>query len=83
MYLLKIFDDVDLKDRVEHKMQTFLEVHAKFRDIMTAISNDSKLTSLLHKERGDTAFRILQGDRLQEMLIYLIELEVNIAAQAY
>ncbi|CAL1542050.1 unnamed protein product, partial [Lymnaea stagnalis] len=72
-YLLKIFEQPELYNKLSQQAFKFEAVHNKFKDWMRVSSNDSKCMSVVNRRRGDRGYRLLQGDNLRTLLQSLIK----------
>ncbi|XP_025095393.1 dynein heavy chain domain-containing protein 1-like isoform X2 [Pomacea canaliculata] len=73
LYLLKIFEQPKLYRKLSQHAFKFEAVHAKFKDWMRVVSNDSKVLSVVNRRRGEKGYRLLQGDNLCSLFLSLIQ----------
>ena len=51
--------------------------HYVLQEVMAAVASDAKVLAMLTRQRGDKGYRLLQGERLRDLLIKLIAEEVS------
>ncbi len=77
LYLLKLFEEPEIYRRMEKQADMFDVIHKQYCEFMMLVLSDPMVTSLLNRPRGEKGFRILQGDRLRDILINMIQTEVH------
>ncbi|XP_060599368.1 dynein heavy chain domain-containing protein 1-like [Ruditapes philippinarum] len=78
LYLLKVFEWPELYKRFKEHAPKFEGVHAKFKDWMRVVSNDSKVLTVINRRRGEKGYRLLQGDNLRALFLQLIQTQEEI-----
>ncbi|KAL3832089.1 hypothetical protein ACJMK2_023767 [Sinanodonta woodiana] len=78
MYLLKIFEWPSLYRKFSRQAKEFENVHAKVKDWMRVVSNDSKVLTVVNRRRGEKGYRLLQGDNLRSLFLQLTQQQEEI-----